>query len=242
MEPLYVAVCEDNLDEQNQLISIIKNSSFTTKIEAFSSGEELLAKYQSDKFDLILMDIFMNGISGIETITAIRKFDQNVYVAFTTSSIDYTLESYRLEALKYIEKPVREKSVIELLNIVKLNKENVPRFMIKISGKEVTVCFNHILYLEQKAHNLLIFLKGGDELQATEKLENIANQFDGKNFFRCHKSYIVNLDYVKYLDDELRVFSMKEGQNVHIRRGSMSKARKALGEYLFNKTRNMGIK
>jgi DNA-binding LytR/AlgR family response regulator len=242
MEPLYIAVCEDNIEEQNQLISIIEGSGFSTIITAFTKGEDLLDEYQTGKFDLILMDIFMSGISGIETITTIRKIDENVSVAFTTSSIDYALESYRLEALKYIEKPIREKAVVELLKMVKLKKENTPRLTIKISGKDVSVCFNQILYIEQKAHNIFIYFKGGEQLQAVEKLENIANQFDEKNFFRCHKSYLVNLNYVKYLDNDLGVFSMKEGQNVHICRGSMSKAKKVLAEYLFNKTRSMSNK
>lgn len=240
MEHLQIAVCEDNIEEQKQLISLIENSGIPTETMVFNSGEELLQEYRSGKFDLIFMDIYMDGMTGVEAVAAIRKIDENVAVAFTTTSTDYTLESYRLEALKYIEKPVKAKAVHKILELARLKKENTPRLMLKINSKDISVPFERILYAEQKAHTFFLFLTGGEVLQANEKLDNIEKQFEGWNFFRCHKSYLVNFAYVKSLDNELMVFSMKEGKNVHIRRESMGKARKAFEAYLFDRTRRMG--
>ncbi len=239
MEHLQIAVCEDNIEEQQKLLSLIENSGIPSETTFFNSGEKLLREYKVRKFDLIFMDIYMNGMSGVEAVTAIRKIDENVPVAFTTTSTDYTLESYRLEALKYIEKPVKSKAVHELLELAQLKKENTPRLMLKIKGKDISVPFERILYAEQKAHTLFLFLEGGEVLQANEKLDNIEKQFEERNFFRCHKSYLVNFAYVKNLDKELMVFSIKEGHNVHIRRESMSKARKTFEAYLFDRTRRM---
>ncbi|WP_053956388.1 LytR/AlgR family response regulator transcription factor [Inediibacterium massiliense] len=239
MEQFQIAICEDNIEEQNHLLYLIENSDFPTKITIFNRGEELLKEYKVGKFDLIFMDIYMNGMSGVDAVTSIRKIDENVPVAFTTTSTDHTLESYRLEALKYLEKPVKTKAVHELLELARFKKENTPRLILKIKGKDIFVSFNRILYAEQKSHTLSLFLTGGEVLHANEKLDNIEKQFDGQNFFRCHKSYLVNFFYVKNLDKELMVFTMKEGKNVHIRRESMSKARKAFEAYLFDMTRRM---
>ncbi|WP_027398877.1 LytR/AlgR family response regulator transcription factor [Anaerovorax odorimutans] len=239
MEYLNIAVCEDCLEEQKQLISLIENNGFSTKISVFNSGDEILKEYGTGKFDLIFMDIYMDGISGVETVTAIRKIDENVPVAFTSTSTEHTLESYRLGALKYIEKPVKAKPVHELLELARLKKENTPRLILKIKGKDISIPFDRILYAEQNAHTLSLFLEGGELLQLTEKLDNIKEQFEGHDFFRCHKSYLVNFAYVKSLDKELMVFSMKEGKNVHIRRESMAKARKAFEAYLFDMARRM---
>lgn len=239
MEHLQIAVCEDSIEEQKQLISLIENSGIPTKTTVFNSGEELLQEYRSGKFDLIFMDIYMDGMTGVEAVTAIRKIDENVHVAFATTSTDHALESYRLEALKYIEKPVKAKAVHGLLELTRLKKENTPRLMLKIKGKDISVPFERILYAEQKAHILFLFLAGGEVLHANEKLDNIEKQFAGQDFFRCHKSYLMNLAYVKSLEKELMVFSMKEGKNVHIRRESMAKAQKDFEAYLFDRTRRM---
>jgi len=239
MEHLQIAVCEDSLEDQNSLLYILENSGFTVKITIFNCGEDLLADYSEGKFDLIFMDIYMHGISGVETVTEIRKMDENVPIAFTTTSTDHTLESYRLNALKYIEKPVKDRAVHELLELAQLKKKNSPHLIVKIQGKDISIPFERILYAEQKSHTLFLFLTGDEVIKVNEKLDNVEAQFEGHPFFRCHKSYLVNFSYVKNLDKELMVFKMKDGKNVHIRRESMNIVRKAFETYLFKMSRSM---
>lgn len=237
MKYLNIAICEDNLDEQKHLLHMIKKSEILTKTTIFNSGEKLLSEFQAGKFDLIFMDIYMGGITGIETVTAIRQIDENVAIAFTTTSTDHTLESYRLDAIKYIEKPVKEKSIRKLLELILLKKENTPELILEIKGKPYSIPFERILYIEQKSHTIYLFLTGDEILKANEKLDNIVKQFEGQSFFRCHKSFLVNFSYVKSLDKELMVFSMQNDRNVHIRRESMSTARKSFEVYLFKRSR-----
>lgn len=238
MENLQIAVCEDSIEEQDRILYILENSNFPVEITVFNCGEPLLENYIAGKFDLIFMDIYMTGISGVETVTQIRKFDENVPIAFTTTSTDHTLESYRLNALKYIEKPVQERAVYELLELAQLRKKNAPHLTLKIRGKEVAIQFEKIVHIEQKSHNIFLLLTGGEIIKANERLEHIEPQFEGRDFFRCHKSFLVNLSYVKNLDKELMVFIMKEGKNVHIRRDSMVIARKAFETHLFKMSRS----
>lgn len=237
---LYIAVCEDNPLEQKQLLSLIEDSGISAKIMAFTCGEAFLKEFSTGRFDLIFMDIYLGGMTGVEIASKIRETDESVPIAFTTTSTEFTLESYRLGALKYIEKPVKKKAVQELLEIVRLKKENRPRLLLKMNGKDILIDFQRILYVEQKAHILRVFLAGGEILLVNEKLKNIESQFEEQNFIRCHKSYLVNLAYVKELNREFRLFSMKEGQNVLIRRESMPAAQKALADYLFEKLKHHG--
>lgn len=240
MENLQIVICEDSAEEQQRLLTMIEASGIPASCVVFDSGEAFLQTYIPAKYDLIFMDIYMAEMTGIEAVTAIRQIDEQVPIAFVTASTDHTLESYRLEALKYIEKPVKEKAVRELLQLAQMKKENKPRLNIKVGGKDVSVSFERILYAEQKAHTLHLFLTGGEVLQVNEKLDNVEKQFTGQTFFRCHKSFLVNLSCVKTLDTELMVFIMKEGRNVHIRRESMGKAKKSFETYLFERTRRMG--
>ena len=239
MKYLNIAVCEDKFEEQEHLLKIIKNSEILSKVSVYNSGEEFLKEYEVEKFHLIFMDIYMRGISGLEAIRSIRKIDEDVLVAFTTNSMDHTLESYRLEAIKYVEKPIKEKPVEDLLKLAWIKKENTGQLRLEINGRPTFIPFNRIMYIEQEGHSFFLFLANGEIIRANEKLDNIVNQFKKESFFRCHKSYLVNFPYVKNLDSELMVFKMKQGKNAYIRRSSLCKAQKSFETYLFKKTRSL---
>lgn len=238
MNYLRIAICEDNSKEQEHLLNIIDKLHLPVKITLFNSGEEFLLDYRVGKFDIIFMDIYMKNLSGIETITKIREIDQDISIAFTTSSTDHTLESYRLDALKYIEKPAKEKPVKDLLELVMLKKDKIPELKVKVKRKDITIPFDSIIYIEQKSHKLFLYLIDKQVLEVNDKLDNIESEFDD-NFFRCHKSYLVNFTHVKNLNRDLMVFVMKNNSNVHIRRESIPLARKHFEEYLLKMSKSI---
>ena len=238
-EALRIAICEDTKEDEKLLLKILEKSCIPTTCTVFRSGEELLNSYQSDNFDLILTDIYMDGITGIEAITKIREIDENIPVAFVTTSTDYALESYRLSALKYIEKPYTEKEIDMILRLAQLEKDNAPSLMIRKNRQEEHIPFSQILYLEQHAHLLNIYLKNGSSIEIYEKLSSYLPQLTEQGFFSSHKSFSVNLSFVNYIDTELKCFVMQNGKNIPIRRESMGKAKKALENFLFSRTRRM---
>jgi len=75
------------------------------------------------RFDLIFMDIYLDGLSGVETVWRGRERDEFVPAAFTTSSLDFALDSYRLNVEKYLEKPVSQKAVDEILALNKKSEQ-----------------------------------------------------------------------------------------------------------------------
>lgn len=236
-EAIRTAVCEDSVEEQERLLTLIRGCGIPTQIDVFSSGEAFLSAFTSGKYDLIFMDIYMSGMSGIDVITAVRRVDDTVSVAFATTSSDHTLESYRLDVIKYIEKPVRKKAVRELLELARLRRSSRPHLTLRCEGRELAVFFDRILYVEQMAHELQFCLTGGDMIHVNDRLDALEPLFAGMDFFRCHKSYLVNLAYVQELDRTLMVFRMKNGKNVHIRRESLAEARSAYERYLFDRVR-----
>jgi CheY-like chemotaxis protein len=96
---LRIAVCEDDPDDAAFLDDLIEKSGILSECHAFAGGEELLASFGAGRYDLIFMDIYMEGMQGIETVEAIRQTDRNVVIAFITSSLDHALEGFRLNAL-----------------------------------------------------------------------------------------------------------------------------------------------
>lgn len=113
-----IAICEDTPADAQLLLSYISDSGIAGRCESFSSGEALLEAFRPGKYDLIFLDIYMGGMKGVDAAAEIRKADRTVTLAFTTTSTEHTLESYRLKAAGYLEKPVKREDVREMLSLV----------------------------------------------------------------------------------------------------------------------------
>ncbi len=234
---LNIAICEDLIEEQKNILAILEKHPLVGTTTVYSCGEDFLKEYTPKKFDLIFMDIYMKEVTGVEVVSAIREANDPVCVAFTTTSLDHTLESYRLDALKYMEKPVKSGAVNELLQIAKFQKENVPKLKAMVNGAEECIPLAEIVSLEQKGANFFISTIGGDCLTAKGKITNLPELQEHDTFHHCHKSFIVNFSFVKSINKELLVFEMTNGSNTHISRDGFWKTKRAFENYLFGKSR-----
>ena len=160
----------------------------------------------------------MDGINGIETATILRDKNITTPIAFITTSLEHTLESYRLGALKYIEKPFNKKDIEEMVELAILKKENVPTLEVKKNRKIIKIPFSQIIYLEQNNHIVTIHKSNNEKIDVYNKLSNLITQLDTNIFLQTHKSYIVNLNYVRFFNKELRCLNMSNNKNVNVRR------------------------
>lgn len=237
MEELRIAVCDDDKLERAIMSDMLNKLAPESSQEIYESGEQFLSEFRTNKYDLIILDIFMTGITGVETLEKIRAIDANVNVAFSTTSKDFALEGYRLHAVRYLEKPVTEDALKELLTLVSLQKLATPHLNIKVNSEIIDVRFNQIRYLEQSGHTTFIHLKD-DIIKISGKLDDFEEKLNTPNFLRCHKSYLVNLDFVTDVEDEFRVFVMDNGDNVHVRRNDYASAKREFEKYLFTEARS----
>ena len=239
-DALKIAICEDEPDQKNMLLKLLDESNIENTSVVFASGEDLLADFKQGKYDLILMDIYMESeLTGIDTIRLIRKKDKDIPVAFVTTSKDYALESYRLSAMKYIEKPYSKKSIEDILHLAVLKKNDVPALFVQRNGIVERVTLANILYMEQQMHKVYLCLKNEEDFSVYGKVSELSKQLPENNFFLPHKSFAVNLCYVMYIDMELRSFVMENKTIVPIRREFLTKAKKALEDFLFDRTRRL---
>ncbi len=237
MEELLIALCEDDADEQKKLISLIQSGRVPAKTTVFDSGEALLGNDPSGSFDLVLMDIYMDGISGVEAARRIRNIDPEIPVAFVTTSKEHALDGYRLNVNRYLEKPVSQKAMDDVLLFALDRRENPPGITILVQGRPLSLPVRRLLYVEQKAHYLTFHLLDNKTFQAKGKLDELMPQLEAFPFFRCHKSYLANLAFVTGIDRELMVFHMRGGEKVYIRRENFKKAREAWELFLFEEAR-----
>jgi DNA-binding LytR/AlgR family response regulator len=239
MEQLRIAICDDVEMERERLKKMLLMHDPNIECDTYDSGEELLRNFYVDKYDLLFLDIYMTGLNGVEVLEKIRSVDEKISVAFVTTSSDFALEGYRLRAIRYVEKPVKSEAVAEILSFARLKKANAPHFEIKVKGEQISIPFEKIRFLEQEGHMVKINLSNGEMISVTAKLNDIEVQFKEQNFLRCHKSFLVNLAFVRSVDTELKMFVLESGDNVYIKRGMLLEAREAFEQYLYNTTRGL---
>ena len=238
MRKLKCAICEDEDQEYQRFLELCESLPDNYTLDHFTDGSEFLASYYQGKYDLIFMDIYMKKVNGVETVAKIREVDDLVPIAFATTSQDHFADGYRLRVNRYLEKPLKLSDVKEAFKMGEEALKLRPHISVKSEGKDVEVMESDIIYVEQSRHHLYLHVSGGTEIKTLGKLDDFEEQLPHPPFYRCHKSYLVNLAQVASLDKEDRMFIMKEGDNVYIRRASIFEAARVLKQFLFSGLRN----
>ncbi|MCC8027911.1 MAG: LytTR family DNA-binding domain-containing protein [Clostridium sp.] len=230
--PLKIAICEDCSEDTQRLIDCILRSGIPAAWDQFESGEALLAAFHPGKYDLMLLDIYMNGMEGVELAGIIRSQDESVVLAFTTSSEEHTLESYRLGALKYLVKPVEARAVGESMLLADMARRHRHNLSLMSGGRWIELPLDTILYLEAQNHTVLVHTFSGIlRASQSERLAEIELRLPCPPFLRCHYSYIVNLRYVQSADQD---FVMRNGDRVYIRQKELKKHTNAYKSWLLD--------
>ncbi len=204
---LHIGICEDNLLHRTILINYIeeflKLEELSFKVYEFKSGEELLERYPSN-LDILLLDIHMDKLTGMDAAKKIREFDKRVEILFTTSISDYVHEGYEVRAYRYLIKPltyeVVQKHLKECIsNII----EKEANFLVINNKKNLMkINLDSVLYIETDKKNLIIH-KTDKSYMIKMSMRNIEKLLNRKNFFRCHSSFLVNLKMVESLDKNI---------------------------------------
>lgn len=200
-----IVICEDDILQRGLLATyleqIFKDLEFTYKLIEFSSGEELLSNYP-DKVDILFLDIQMNKLTGMDTARKIREFDNNVEIVFTTAILDYIHDGYEVRAYRYLLKPLEYECILKhtkaCINDLIDKKDTI---VIKDRLQTAIIKINDILYIEVLRKEVTIYAKE-DKYLFRISMRSIEDNLVKKNFFRCHKSYLINLKKVKYLREK----------------------------------------
>lgn len=240
MEKLQIALCEDSEPERQRLQTLIEGSPTPSELAIFSSGEAFLSTFRPGLYDLVFMDIYMDGITGVEAIRRLREMDTTVPVAFVTTSQEFALEGYRLNVIKYLEKPVSQSDIDQILQFAKEKRDQQSQALVVLGEKEYRLPVRRLICVEQKAHYLLLSFEGGQAQQLKGRLDDLAPQLTAFPFFRCHKSYLANLSYVTGIDRELLLLRMREGHDAYVRREDLKKTKDAWENWLFTQARKGG--
>lgn len=199
-----IGICEDELhyrvNIKDMLGDILSTYSINYKIYEFSSGEELLSNYPKD-LDILIMDIQMKIINGMDTARKIREFDQNLEIIFMTSFSEFMQEGYEVKAYRYILKPISERkisrNILPCINEIMKKKNNYLTTNVKNYVDRIKI--DSIVYIETDRPNILIYTNDNKYTtkMSISKIDKILREH---GFFRCHNSYIVNLKLVESMN------------------------------------------
>lgn len=198
--------------------------------EAFYSGESFQFSWSMDKtYDVLLLDIEMPGINGVELAKKIRKEDNLINIIFITAIPDYIGEGYDVEAINYLIKPINEEKLYVCLDkaFEKTPKEE-KTILIEEQGEIHRILQKDILYIESFGHNVEI--NTIDKKYTIRKNIGIMEkELDGNDFVRCHRSYIVGLQHVNRIGkNELELDS---GEIIPVSRRQYVNTNKAFIQY-----------
>ncbi|MBD5146261.1 MAG: response regulator transcription factor [Ruminococcus sp.] len=196
-----IAVADDDKSIREHICELIKKHDPKCNLNSFATGKELLTS--GNKFDIVFLDIKMNGINGINTAKLLRERQEDVVLVFVTGIKEYVFEALELYAFQYLLKPIDEKKLIEVLYRAEREADkNKERCRLFIKTKNITLDQSDILYIESRGKKLEIHTVGlRKSIEIYGTLENIQGKL-GENFYRCHRSYIVNMMYIEEYDNE----------------------------------------
>ena len=228
----HFAVCDDDTAQRDTLsryvIKWAADNNFTISVTCFPSAEAFLFEYSDDKsYDILLLDIEMGEMSGVQLAHNIRRGNKEAQIIFVTGYMEYIADGYEVEALHYLLKPVTEDKLFAVLDraVVKL-KRNERVMILDLGDESVRVPLYEIRYAEVQRNYVTIYADNKYTIKTT--LNEIEKQLDD-NFYRTGRSYIVNLKYIRrvtkteiYLSDGV-IIPLPRGQYDAIHRAIINK-------------------
>lgn len=198
-----VALCEDEniVSEEQELIcrEILNKLNIQYSISIFNNSNDFLKAFlEGAKFNLVLLDIIMDGINGMELAKKVREKDNNVSIAFITSSPDYVFQGYDVNALHYLMKPVNGLAIGKLIASDYKKRTENDYFVFESSAGTYQADLKDVIYLETKGRKVFVKLKS-DEIYYVGKIAELLNLLPDNRFFRCHQSFAINISNIREL-------------------------------------------
>lgn len=209
-----IAICEDEREIQElieiYIVNIFKKKNIEYKIQKYNSGEALL-KSDFSHIHILLLDIRMGKINGMETARKIREVDMNMEIIFITSLIDYVQEGYEVKAYRYLLKPIRQEDLKKhLLTCIKEVQVRNNYIIVNDKSNTYKIYSHDIKYIEVQKKIISIYTNDKD-ITTRYSLGKIEKDLNSEKFVRCHKSYIVNLSFIEGIKpNSLRLESGEE--------------------------------
>lgn len=229
-----VAVVDDSSRDRRHIEVLLQRfeeeNAVSFQVREYVSGAALLENYQPD-FDIIFLDIQMEGIDGMRTAAAIRKIDTRVLLVFVTKTAQYATSGYSVQAQGYLLKPITHFAFhTEMARCLEQLRRHEKASILVGSGVSVRrVDLADIFYLESNRHKITIHM-AGEDYAFSGTLKAFEDTLLARNFYRAHSGYLINLQHLIAIDNEEAI--MANGDRLKISRSRKKGLMEALTNYI----------
>ena len=201
-----IAVCDDEQDVTRQISAYLKEIENDTEDEFhvfyYSSAEELLSDFPRDT-QIVFLDIQMGEMTGMDAARCLRTRGCEAEIIFITNMTEYALEGYEVHAFAFLRKPVQfaalKRNLLEILK--KIDRESIAYITVTFGTSIQVVKLKDLQYVEVLGHDSC-FVMGSGKQTAKIPLSEIEKETQSQRFFRCHKSFLINLRHITRIDPE----------------------------------------
>lgn len=195
-----IAICDDEKAQcmllSDYLASWGKDREILPEISCFSNGESFLFAWEDVSFDLLILDIEMGALSGMDLAGIIRKENEDLPILFITGYEKYMAQGYDVAALHYLLKPVQKEKLFEILDGLAKKKKPEEKLAFPTAEGHILLPASQIWYVEAMGHGCLLCTaeeKRQIRMSMGAALKLLGGQ---KSFVQCHRSYLVNLQHI----------------------------------------------
>lgn len=236
---LNIALCDDDPAARAHARSLLEDylakRHLAAQIEEYQTAAALLDGLKNRSCQILLLDILMPGFTGMQAARELRGFDGETQIVFLTSSPEFAVESYQVDAFSYLLKPIHKEALFPVLDKLQrqLQRSGETLLLPTASGLLRLGC-HQVEALEVNSKKLLFYLDDGSVQRISGSLSEFEPQLlKHRQFIKIHRSYLVNMDAIRRFGGaEITTYS---GRSFPISRLLSQTVRKAYLDYLFEK-------
>lgn len=219
---LSFVLCDDNKSVLDRLSKILDSIFLENNIDAeikYSSNtaEDTLNYIKSNIVDVLFLDIDLkSSLSGIDLANKIREFNKNIYIIFTSAHLEYILIAYKCKTFDFIPKPISKERVEETIFrlVDDVTTEGTTASFIRIDNKNTLINQDSVNFIKKEGMKL-VFYTDTKTYKTYNSFNKIYDELP-KNFVRCHKSYIANVNKITNINNTTIVFNNKDNISCNI--------------------------
>ena len=231
---LRVAVVEDDAKERKRIQDNLLALPEQMEIEYFASGMAF-AMAEMKNFDIVLMDIDMPGMNGIETAKRLRAVNKSAVLVFVTNMVQFAIAGYEVEALDFIVKPINPYSFALKMKraVCRTAKRSEDMLTVRTENVLHRIPILSIRYIEVSGHYITYHTSSGT-YQEYATMKEVKERLRTHPFAQCSQSYLVNMKYITSVSREKVVI---EDTPIFISRRMRGEFLDAVGRFFGGETR-----
>lgn len=198
-----IAICDDEMVFNETLLAIctayFRQRNLPVSVDTFTNGADLLEMISNGgkNYRILFLDILMGKENGVDLAADIRKANTDIIIVFITSSPEFAIKGYSVQAFDYLLKPLREENFKALLD--RIFASQLATLTIRQQGKVIQLMILDILFCETAGRKCLIATRTAN-IAVTQSIAQLERQLPAQDFFRCHQSYLVNLNAIRQIN------------------------------------------